>query len=555
MEPLDLFSTDRVVFDAELDGLISAAAAATSSTSTTVSASSPDSSHQFIPSDPRIRKRAAVPQSRLPERQKVDENGVKMEGNSPSPTLKAQSAPEPQSRLPSSEHNAENVGNHSLHVHPARRVLLDRPDAQGLRDVFHGPAPKWTKTPLNEGRLQRSQAIPSLRDAAKADVRAVVHLRDPTNIDKTWATQRNAVRRQWDMSKDDLAYEALLELRRNEKIDNIDRYVPPAGNARPQRRPAPPRRGAFFPFRQLPEQVQSRILGFVLVSDQPIRIDFTWLRTFVQGHARVPKATIEVGHEGATYKVQVQWDRLVGEVTQMQDDLRPFHFALEERALKTRRTRAPCRGLTTSLLRVSRDVHKHVARVFYGSNTFSFPWATSAWMQLESFLATIGLTNTGYLRSINIHAPLWHLGVHEDYAEGAILDLTSPASRMAVIKPPAADRLLAAIQSSVDSLLQGGSLTTFTLDLNRTWMADFSSERYNKTLITMSDAKEFGIRKQKGIELLKRLSEALPTKPVLIVRVPGRPQWGAGEESLRKAIPLVVAEAEKYGCGSFQTAG
>ncbi|KAK5124187.1 hypothetical protein LTR85_001890 [Meristemomyces frigidus] len=569
MEPVDLFSTDRIIFDAELDGLIGAAVAK-SSPPVPVQASSPIPSNQIMSTDPRLRKRAAAEPTCLPKRLKVEEgtrNSINMEVQPPSPTFTAQFAPESRSRLPSSERNAQITGNHSLHVHPARRVLLDRPDAQDLRNVFQGSSssPRWTKTPLKEGRLQHVSSTPTHLAAAEANLSGfpqrsasghpVTHPRipaHPSHNDRTWATQRNAVRRQWDTTKDDLEYEALLELRRNEKVANVDRYVPPPGNPHPKRRPAMSRRDGSFPFQRLPEQVQTRIIGFLLVCPQPIRIDFTWLRTFVQGHARVPKATKEVLHEGVRYNVQVQWDKLDGEVTQMQDDMRPFHFALEERAIKTRKTRAPCRGLTTSLLKVSRDVHMQAARVLYGSNTFSFPWATSAWMQLESFLATIGPTNTAYLRTINIHAPLWHLGVHEDFVEGAILDLTSPASRMAVIKPPATDRLLGAIQSSVGHLLQSGNLETLILDLSHTFIPDFTAQSISKTLISTSDAEEYVSRKQKGIELLRQLCEALPNRPALHLRAPTRPEWNGGDATSEKGLLKVMTEAAKYGCGSIE---
>lgn len=570
MEPLDLFSTDRVVFDAELEGLIGAAAGAASSIPTATLTTSPMAVHQFITADPRLRKRAAASNSGLPKRQKVEKSPpchIKTEVVSPSATFTAQSTPEARSHLPARAGSNGSPGSddqHDRHVHPSRRVLVDRPDAQHLRDVFCGPGPEWTNAERDEGRLQRSDAVSEFVDAVEADGpglpdrtgsgRPVLYPHAPAHHprdDKTWATQRNAVRRQWDPRKDDLEYEALLELRRSEKIDNIDRYVPIPGDPRPQRRPAPPRRNGPFPFGQLPEQVRTRILGSLLVSDQPIRIDFTWLRTFVQGHARIPKASKEVNLEGVCYKVQVQWDKLVDEVKLMQGDMRPFQFALEERAMKTRKARAPCRGLTTSLLKVSRDVHKLAARVLYGSNTFSFPWATSAWMQLESFLATIGPTNTGYLRSITIHGPLWHLGMHEDFVEGAILDLTSPASRMAVIKPPASDRLLSAIQSSVNHLLQSGNLTKLALELSQSFVQDFTSQRESKTLITMSDAEACFSRKRDGIELLKCLSEALPNEPALQLRAPGRPEWGAYTDLSMEILQEVMTEAEKYGCGSI----
>ena len=170
-------------------------------------------------------------------------------------------------------------------------------------------------------------------------------------------------------------------------------------------------------------------------------------------------------------------------------------------------------------------------------------------MQLESFLATIGPSNIACLRSINISAPLWHLGVREDYIEGAILDLTSPVSRMAVIKPPARDRLLAAIQSSVDALIHAGSsFDTLTLHLFLTHAGAFSGRHDGTTLLAMSDAEEVVRRKQKGVELLRRFSESLPRKPVLRLLGTGR----AGSKGMvRKANQTVMDEAGKYGWSSM----
>ncbi|KAK4954481.1 hypothetical protein LTR10_007912 [Elasticomyces elasticus] len=115
--------------------------------------------------------------------------------------------------------------------------------------------------------------------------------------------------------------------------------------------------------------------------------------------------------------------------------MEPFKVALEQRADKARPQKSPCIGLTTSTLLVSRAMHNVAARVFYEQNTFSFPSATSAWMLLESFLVTIGANNVGRLRSLQIHVPIWRHGVNHDYIEGAIMDLASPVSRLAVIKP------------------------------------------------------------------------------------------------------------------------
>ena len=57
---------------------------------------------------------------------------------------------------------------------------------------------------------------------------------------------------------------------------------------------------------------------------------------------------------GSTYVFPVDWNQLLADVQTMKDEMALFKKALELREAKTRATRSPCRGLSTSLLRVSR---------------------------------------------------------------------------------------------------------------------------------------------------------------------------------------------------------
>lgn len=198
-------------------------------------------------------------------------------------------------------------------------------------------------------------------------------------------------------------------------------------------------------------------------------------------------------------------------------------------------------------------MHARAAPVFYGKNVFSFTWATSAWMQLESFLATIGPVNVDHLRKLLIHAPLWHRGFQNDFVEGAILDLTSPASRLGVIKPAARDRLLSAVRSSVHALLKTGKLECLSLDLEHGMMTDRWTGRYSndRHLIAASDAEESVVRRQQGIDLLRKLSEckSLKSKPLLTLHHPS-PTGQIAKYDLsefRARLAGVILEAEKYG--------
>lgn len=233
----------------------------------------------------------------------------------------------------------------------------------------------------------------------------------------------------------------------------------------------------------------------------------------------------------------------------MRKDCIPFKPALEDRGNKTRKRKAPCRGLTTGLLTVSKELHAQAATVFYGSNTFRFPVPTCAWMQLESFLATIGSVNVGKLRNITIHCPLWHRGIKEDFLEGAILDLTSPATRFGVVKSPSRDRLLSAIAGSVEALSKAGNLETFALELEHglnaeRWAGSYSN---NRRLIAMAEADEHVLRKLEGVRLLKEMSESLSIPPVLTIyhQTPVICKHDLSE--FRSRLASIIREAVKHG--------
>ncbi|KAK3616986.1 hypothetical protein LTR56_025583 [Elasticomyces elasticus] len=371
----------------------------------------------------------------------------------------------------------------------------------------------------------------------------------PYKMRKTWTTVRNAVRRQDDPYKDDMAYEALLELRRNEKIENVDRYVPdptkawspprPLSNIRTERimRPLPiVRHQKPFQFEKLPEPVQARILSYLLVSPWPVKLDFSWLRSFFTGHARVPTASNYSQHDA---------EQAFQDVQTMEKDMEPFKAALEQRADKACPQKSPCVGLTTSTLLVSRAMHNVAARVLYEQNTFSFPSATSAWMLLESFLVTIGANNVGRLRSLQIHIPLWRHGVNHDYIEGAIVDLASPVSRLAVIRPPARDRLLSAIKHCVHALQEAGELTTFEPRIARL-TGLWTGQNLDST--SFLDEQDCDARKQKGAKLLKglALSTLKGNQPVLDLSHLIRSTESTNQDAIKRLLDL-REEAAEYG--------
>lgn len=423
------------------------------------------------------------------------------------------------------------------HMHPARRAMLDE----------HAPHAPVTDDNLPEPLASGANAG-HRRSVTAANSIPLGDPRAKTNDGAaTWSTLQNTVQRQWDSRKDDLEYGELLKHRRKERVDRVDRYVPAWTPPKPEK----PKNQAF-PFEKFPEQVRDKVISLLVVSREPIDIDFTWLRPFVKGHARVPVVTQKLrGEDGASYMAPVTWTKLLEDVKSMQSDMIKFKGALESRGVKTKGRRSPARYLTTSLLRVSRSLHKSAARAFYGENTFLFSYAPGAWMQLESFMETIGLRNVTEIKHIRIAAPMFPRGMQEDYVEGAILDLMSPATRMATVKPPARDRLLSAIQHSVDKLKAANRLETLTLDLEHPMASDLWSGRYvnDKRMISVAEAEKHAKRKTIAITLLNEASEMLTAKgnkPTLMLHHFSKASK-RDVNQFRNSFAGVVTEAEKYG--------
>ncbi|KAF7195186.1 hypothetical protein HII31_03392 [Pseudocercospora fuligena] len=533
MDPHDMFASDPAQFDSDLESLIdSAAAAVASGSKASLMPIMPSPSAPMVrspPRDPRVNNKRA----------------------------------------------ADSIAHHKR-PKKAKLATPGKPDAtdSASRDQLHS-----SHVAKNE---------PSRSDVAI-----------PTGPSKKQKGFKHVVRRQWDSSHDEIAYEDLIEQRRAEQLFNVDRYVPPSGASgvgrrestlsngtirsaapgSPSRHPVSgsdvrnglkndraasgaalqsattngtPLRVKHFRFSALPKKVKEKILTLVLVKDGPIVVDFTWLRAFIHGHCRVPTSykTIKDCDTGLKYSVPLPWDEIYRHVRVMQDDCKAFKGAMELRGDKTRAKKGPCRDLTAfSLLKVSRDVHNIAAPIFYGQNTFQFPWPTTAWMQLESFLATIGPQNVSLLRNVDIHAPLWHRGIHEDYVEGAMLDLTSPASRMAIVTPPHQDRLLSAIQSSLQALR--GNITGISFTLEHGMSTDRWTGRYtgDRQLIAIGDAEDYVKRKEEGIALLQDFGKFLAVTPTLHLHHPNPSAkiQKHDKAEFRSRYPGVKREAEKYG--------
>jgi len=317
-----------------------------------------------------------------------------------------------------------------------------------------------------------------------------------------------------------MRYETLLELRRNEVLTNVDRYVPILSSGR---------KTTSFPFMKLPESVQKRVLDLLLTSKHPIQIDSDCYFPLIHKHLLEPPFMEMVTGANDSYTVSTPLDDLERAVSEMYRAFAPnqstFHNQLtrsygRDEILKSR---IPTHDrLTLSLLQVSHSMHDLAASTLYGKNVFHFPSSDTAWLQLEAFLATIGKSNVARLRSLRIHAPLWETGVNKDFVKGAVLDLILSSMKTPPITPPpkvkARDRLRSAIKTSVDLLHHAGTLKRLAIDLSLEHMGVFewdSSYSNSRRLMTLSAARLHITRKEQGVAILKAASERLPTQPVV----------------------------------------
>ena len=217
--------------------------------------------------------------------------------------------------------NDTKAGHESLeygsNVHPSRRVLLDKP----------AMLPNTPKAGGERSKLDNTATFDLTREPPRAPRAMSLQNGSPGS---TWSTLANSVQRQWDPRKEDLNYEELLRHRRAEKLKGVDRYVP-GGSIGSRSTKTKSVKSKHFRFEQLPEAVRTKIFDMLLISSDPITMDFTWLRPFVKGHARVPVAMQKLQSDDATFLAPVPWNKLVNNVESMQDDMRSFQGALEKR--------------------------------------------------------------------------------------------------------------------------------------------------------------------------------------------------------------------------------
>jgi hypothetical protein len=157
-------------------------------------------------------------------------------------------------------------------------------------------------------------------------------------------------------------------------------------------------RPTTFPkFMRLPEDVQDTICGMLLQSDKPIRLMNSWFKPNMPPGLKVPSPTITIN-----------------EITSLKcpgllhSELQRMRFALEnasqdQQSHKHQRVK----GLTLSLLLVSKAVHERAAQSFYGENVFDFLDLSESWLHLDTFLTSIGSKNAKRIQHLRLKVPKW----------------------------------------------------------------------------------------------------------------------------------------------------
>lgn len=138
------------------------------------------------------------------------------------------------------------------------------------------------------------------------------------------------------------------------------------------------------------------------------------------------------------------------------------------------------------------------------------------------------------------------VGSKKTFVEGAIIDSLSPATRMAIIKPAARDRLISAIKNAVELL--SPNIKTLAFELADANQVDHWTGRYvnDKRMMLASNAEEHVHRKESGIKMLGAMSKDFPAKkrPILSICNPLKTN---GRNEFQKQLPGVKKEATKYG--------
>jgi hypothetical protein len=311
----------------------------------------------------------------------------------------------------------------------------------------------------------------------------------------------------------------------------------------------------FLKFMRLPEDVQDIIFGMLLRNDKPIRLAGNWFKPNMPSGLKVPSPTTTINEEKSLKSPDL-----------LRSELQRMRFALENERMRVALENAPqnqqlhkhtrIKGLTLSLLLVSKAVHERAVQSFYGENFFEFLNSSESWLHLDTFLTSIGSKNAKRIQHLRLKVPKWYPNASADAIAGTLFDAASSGRRSVGLINQAEDRLLSAISTCTRMIATAGNLKGFSIHMQHKEMAAFLDIAQENWGIALSpegkDSHEK--RKETGVRLLRALSDALSPgcKPLLIVSgtagsLHSTRHEKKGLQSNIDLLPLVLTEAERYG--------
>lgn len=303
------------------------------------------------------------------------------------------------------------------------------------------------------------------------------------------------------------------------------------------------RLATFTKFGSLPDNVQDTILDMLLESPDPIRLNSSRLRTFVKNRVGVSDPawtpTTSRRHKEITLKspheLRFELDKMKADLNKIPPDQWPSQSVV--------------RGLTLSILLVSKAVHRKAATCFYGNNVFEFSDARHAWLHLEMFLNTIGPDHATNLQHLSVAMPKWFPDTSNDRISGALLDAMSPIMRLAPSNNVTDDPLCSAMSSCTSILAAHGGLKSFQINILLHRLQSFLNPRYQDAPYDRyaDEQNNTAIRRNGIFQLLCALDHVLgpECRTELVVHDFLRNQENRCKFQVQ--LPLIQFEARKYG--------
>lgn len=126
-----------------------------------------------------------------------------------------------------------------------------------------------------------------------------------------------------------------------------------------------------------------------------------------------------------------------------------------------------------------------------------------------------------YLRSLEVHVPLWRDGINLDNLQVAWIEASHKHTRLAVIKIPPRDRFLGAFRTSCLVLGKLGCLQQLSLILPAASVHKWMTDNAEATEDMPKDKRDRYLkRKGEEVQVFERLSAALPKLRITIVVEP-----------------------------------